>query len=106
MVSLDEPVRSSLNSSAFLDVPDSQPSPEITCAARETEEAVQRALNALSYEFRIVVVLRDIEGLSYEEIAELLKISLGTVKSRLCRGRMELKKRLHNFVNDRYQSLT
>jgi RNA polymerase sigma-70 factor, ECF subfamily len=105
-VSLDEPIRPTLNSSALLEVPDSQPSPEITCAAKETEETVQKALNALSYEFRIVVVLRDIEGLSYEEIAELLKISLGTVKSRLWRGRLELKKRLHDFVNGRRQSLT
>jgi len=47
------------------------------------------------------VVLRDIEGLSYEEIAETLRISLGTVKSRLWRGRLELKNKLHDFVNGR-----
>jgi RNA polymerase sigma-70 factor (ECF subfamily) len=42
--------------------------------------------------------LRDIEGLSYEEIAEILQISLGTVKSRLMRGRFALKKRLENYA--------
>jgi RNA polymerase sigma-70 factor, ECF subfamily len=44
------------------------------------------------------VVLRDIEGLSYEEIADVLEISLGTVKSRLIRGRDALKKRLEPYV--------
>jgi len=50
--------------------------------------------------YRTTVVLRDIEGLAYEEIAEVLQISLGTVKSRLIRGRDALKKRLESFVNE------
>ena len=82
-----------------MELPDSQPGPEACLAARETEQAVQKALSTLSLDFRIVVVLRDIEGLSYEEIAETLRISLGTVKSRLWRGRVELKNKLHDFVN-------
>jgi RNA polymerase sigma-70 factor (ECF subfamily) len=98
-ISLDEPLNSSQCSSRFLDLPDSQPGPEITCVARETEEAVQKALLSLPFDFRIVVILRDIEGLSYEEIAETLKISLGTVKSRLWRARLDLKKKLCCFVD-------
>ncbi len=50
--------------------------------------------------YRTTVVLRDIEGLAYEEIAEVLQISLGTVKSRLIRGRDALKKRLESFVRE------
>jgi RNA polymerase sigma-70 factor (ECF subfamily) len=81
-----------------LDVADVRPSPEISCAAHETEQVIQNALKALPFDFRIVVVLRDIDGLSYEEIAEALKISLGTVKSRLWRGRLELKARLQEVL--------
>ena len=47
---------------------------------------------------RTTVVLRDIEGLSYEQIAEILQVSLGTVKSRLMRGRVALKKRLEDYA--------
>jgi RNA polymerase sigma-70 factor (ECF subfamily) len=99
--SLDEPVSFTHEYSKSMEVPDSRPGPEARLAARETEHAVQKALNTLSLDFRIVVVLRDIEGLSYEEIAETLRISLGTVKSRLWRGRLELKNKLHDFVNGR-----
>jgi RNA polymerase sigma-70 factor (ECF subfamily) len=58
------------------------------------EREVQKALNGLSFEHRVAVVLRDIEGLSYEEIGETLGLSLGTVKSRLWRARSEMKTKL------------
>ena len=61
------------------------------CASRETQQAVRRALACLPQAFRGAVVLRDLEGLSYEEIAEVLDISIGTVKSRILRGRRTLK---------------
>lgn len=64
------------------------------CAARETQQAVRRALARLPQAFRGAVVLRDLEGLSYEEIAEVLDISIGTVKSRILRGRRALKELL------------
>ncbi|GIW87530.1 MAG: RNA polymerase sigma factor [Isosphaeraceae bacterium] len=59
--------------------------------SRETAEQVQRALDRLPKEFRSVVVLKDFDGLRYEEIAELLKIPIGTVRSRLHRARGELR---------------
>jgi RNA polymerase sigma-70 factor (ECF subfamily) len=62
------------------------------CAARaQIRERVAAALSALPEAFRTVVVLREIEGLGYEEIAEILQINLGTVKSRLTRGRAALR---------------
>jgi RNA polymerase sigma-70 factor (ECF subfamily) len=53
---------------------------------------VEKALEKLNPKFRTAVVLRDIEDLSYEEIAAVLEISLGTVKSRILRGREALRK--------------
>jgi len=67
------------------------PSPFEVCAARETQQTVRRALAQLPQAFRGAVLLRDLEGLSYEEIADVLEISIGTVKSRILRGRRVLK---------------
>ncbi len=58
---------------------------------RELQEILERALNNLSEEYRVTFVLREIEGLAYEEIATLLNCSIGTVKSRLFRGRTKLR---------------
>lgn len=71
-----------------------EPSPFDRCAAREAREAVQRALAQLPEAFRSAVVLRDIEDLSYEEVAEVLDVSIGTVKSRILRGRRALRELL------------
>ena len=67
-------------------------------AHEEVRLRVETELHQVAEPYRTTVVLRDIEGLSYEEIAEVLEISLGTVKSRLIRGRDALKKRLEPFV--------
>jgi RNA polymerase sigma-70 factor (ECF subfamily) len=61
---------------------------------RERADAIQRALNALPPDKRMVVMLRDMEGLSYDEIAEITHLPAGTVKSRLSRARSDLKKML------------
>jgi RNA polymerase sigma-70 factor (ECF subfamily) len=71
-----------------------QPDPEQETLARERERVLSRALQTLGRPFREAVVLRDVEGLSYEEIAATLEISIGTVKSRLSRGRIELRRKL------------
>ncbi len=60
----------------------------------ETRVLIEQALAALNPKFRAAVVLRDIEELSYEEIADVLQVSLGTVKSRILRGREALRKHL------------
>jgi RNA polymerase sigma-70 factor, ECF subfamily len=72
--------------------------PEEQALARERERALLAALRTLSRPYREVIVLRDIEGLSYEEVALALEINVGTVKSRLSRGRGELRRRLEGSL--------
>jgi len=78
------------------------PSGEVDAAAalerREVEAALRQAITELPEERRIVVVLRDVEGLSYEEIAAALDLELGTVRSRLHRARIDLKSKLERFL--------
>ncbi|UCC74565.1 MAG: sigma-70 family RNA polymerase sigma factor [Gemmatimonadota bacterium] len=62
------------------------------------DDDVKRAIQELPEEFRIPVVLSDVEGLSYAEIAEILELPVGTVKSRLFRGRRRLQKRLYEYA--------
>ncbi len=69
--------------------------PEGTFFQQIVDERVVQALDALPLDFREVVVLSDVEGLSYGEIAELLKIPLGTVKSRLFRARRQMQSELY-----------
>lgn len=73
-------------------------SPEQETLAHERERALRRALRSLSLSYRETVILRDIEGFTYEEIAETLGINVGTVKSRLARGRQELRQRLEGSL--------
>jgi RNA polymerase sigma-70 factor (ECF subfamily) len=75
--------------------PDPGPSPFDVALDRETHVLIERALEEISPVFRTVVILRDIEGLGYEEIADILQISLGTVKSRILRGREALRRVLN-----------
>ncbi|MGB7924679.1 MAG: sigma-70 family RNA polymerase sigma factor [Pyrinomonadaceae bacterium] len=72
--------------------------PEQETLAREREAALRTALRSLGRSYRETVILRDVEGLSYEEIAAALEISVGTVKSRLSRGRMELRRKLESSL--------
>ena len=72
--------------------------PEQQALARERERALLSALSTLSRPYREVIVLRDIEGLSYDEVAQALDMNIGTVKSRLSRGRDELRRRLEGSL--------
>jgi RNA polymerase sigma-70 factor (ECF subfamily) len=77
---------------------DPQESPFDAAAHAEVAARVEAALRDVPEPFRTVVVLRDIEGFGYEEIAEILNANLGTVKSRLMRGRAHLKSRLAPYM--------
>jgi RNA polymerase sigma-70 factor (ECF subfamily) len=76
---------------------DVRPGPDQALEREELEEALHRAIAELPEERRIVVVLRDVEGLAYEEIAEVLELPVGTVRSRLHRARLDLKEKLERF---------
>jgi RNA polymerase sigma-70 factor (ECF subfamily) len=83
--------------SSFHSLADSAESP-FECVARgQVRAQLERALQELPTHYRTAVVLRDIEDLSYREIAEVMETSLGTVKSRLVRGREALRKRLEQM---------
>jgi RNA polymerase sigma-70 factor (ECF subfamily) len=66
----------------------------------EEDERLQQALARLSEEFRLVLILRDIEEMSYDQIAEVLAIPVGTVRSRLHRARLELRRLLEEMEKD------
>ncbi len=71
------------------------PSPANELEKKERLMMIQKAINALPQEQNRVVVLRDIQGLSYQEIVDVTGLNLGTVKSRLARARMELRNKLN-----------
>jgi len=73
-------------------------SPEAEAISSEREHSIMRALGEIKEEYRIALMLREIEELSYEEIAETLSISIGTVKSRIARGREELRRRVKDLI--------
>ena len=79
----------------FVDAVDTSPQPQAPVEHREAQKLLQEGLAALPEEYRKVLILREIEGLSYTEIAESASIELGTVKSRISRGRSLLR----NFLS-------
>jgi RNA polymerase sigma-70 factor (ECF subfamily) len=78
-----------------------EPSAETAVIEALPDEDVQDALSSLPEQFRIAVLLADVEGFSYKEIAEITAVPIGTVMSRLHRGRKALEKRLWDVVRER-----
>lgn len=74
-----------------------EPSPERLYQSRQMDQALRESLGKLSPKLRAIIILKEIEEMSYEEIAETLDISLGTVKSRISRAREELQKSMKKF---------
>jgi RNA polymerase sigma-70 factor (ECF subfamily) len=75
-------------------IPDKGPSPDTKVQSREAKETVHLALQRLSPELREAVILRDLQDMDYREIATVLRVPEGTVKSRINRGRAELARLL------------
>lgn len=82
------------------ELPDNAPSPNDDLTTREFYEHLQNAIAVLPETFRTTIVLREIEGMAYEEIAEITGVSLGTVKSRIARARLKLQSVLQNYLDE------
>ena len=77
---------------------DSAFQPEVALERKELHEAIQTAIAELPEQYRVPLVLRDLQGLSYDEISEVLELRSGTTKSRINRARLMLKDKLQSFV--------
>ena len=93
--SMDAGLREEEDSLSLSDrLEDQAPNPDDRLASKETQKTVQQALARLSPDLREAVILRDLQDLDYKEIAQILRVPEGTVKSRINRGRMELARLL------------
>ena len=81
-----------------MDIGDCTHTPNGTFERKEREALIQGAIESLPVEQRTVVVLRDIEGLAYEDISEITGLNLGTVKSKIARARQRLKEKLKGQI--------
>ena len=100
MVSLDEDVKTEEDSMPR-EVADWSPNPEQLYSQAELKDILSKTIQGLPPGFRTVFVLRDVEGLSTEETAEALNLSIPAVKSRLLRARLQLRERLNKFFKRR-----
>lgn len=82
------------------ELPDSKKGPESNANSIVTEKIIHNAINKLPSKFRQVIILRDVQEFSYEEIASIIKVPLGTVKSRVNRARLRLQEDLKFLVQD------
>jgi len=83
-----------------VEIPDLKSDPEVETNTIVTEKIIQQAIGKLPQKFRQVIVLRDIQGFSYEEISSIIKVPLGTVKSRVNRARLRLQEDLGFLLKD------
>lgn len=97
-LSLDQPVDGGEtgDENLLLQIPDEGSDPERNLMDQVMDERLQKALAALPEAFRIAVLLCDVEGRSYEEIAEIMGSSIGTVRSRIHRGRLQLRRAMES----------
>ena len=98
VVSLFSPFTNDDGEAIEIDPPDANPLQDEALIEGERRKAVARAITSLPEKYRAAIVLRDVEGLSYDRIAEVLKLSEGTVKSRINRARNLLKEKLSAYI--------
>lgn len=98
-MSLDEPVNEDEGSSGF-DLPDTRLLPEEVILNSEWKDFVDSKIKALPEQHRLMIVMRDIQNLTYEEISEVTELSLGTVKSRIARAREKLLAELSGYFKE------
>ena len=89
--SLDDTLEDGEGKLLSSEIADSRPTPDKQAEQHEIKNAVNKAISQLPEDYRAVVILRDIHGLPYDDIAEIVDCSVGTVKSRISRGRRKLR---------------
>jgi RNA polymerase sigma-70 factor, ECF subfamily len=100
-ISLDEPVyEGDDDQSPARDIPDVSEMPDKQALNSELDRKIRQAIQNLPEQFRTIIVLREIQGLSYEEIASLTETNIGTVKSRLARARLKLQEVLEPYLKE------
>ncbi len=97
-VSLDQSDNDEEQDNVTRDIPDNGPGPDELIHRREMAEAVRDAMAGLPPQFRSTIVLREIEGLTYEEIANITGADMGTVKSRMARARVKVQRQLKLYL--------
>ena len=98
IISIDDEIESDTTFSIKNILPDTKCKPPEKCMSGELESVIKSKINNLPKQFRIAIVLRELQGLSYDEIAEVTKSSVGTVKSRISRARLKLQESLKSYI--------
>ncbi len=103
-ISIDAPIESENGESDLIrEIPDPSMKPDESSLARELNQLIKKSMAQLPEQFRTAIVLREIKGLSYEEIAEAIGCELGTVKSRIARARGRLQEVLSPYLEKEEQ---
>lgn len=101
-ISIDAPIESDSGESDLVrEIPDPSLKPDEISLASELDQTIKKAMAQLPEQFRTAIVLRELQGLSYEEIAESIGCELGTVKSRIARARGRLQEILSPYIDKR-----
>ena len=82
------------------DIKDESKQPEDILLAKELSEVLAKAMNEVPTQFKTAQVLRDVNGMSYQEIAQITHVELGTVKSRIARARLRIQQRVSSYLKD------
>ena len=98
VVSMDDEKEEGVTFSIKDVIADKRCKPYEKCIRKEVEEIVKEKIMSLPDNFRVAIVLRELQGLSYEEISEATNSNVGTVKSRISRARLKLQKELKNYI--------
>ena len=98
LLSLTGLFQSEDDSSVEFQPPDKRPLADANLVEEERDKTIARAIAALPEKYRVPVILRDIEGKTYDEVAEIMELGLGTTKSRISRGRGLLKEKLEHYL--------
>jgi RNA polymerase sigma-70 factor (ECF subfamily) len=100
IISLDEPFTNDSSEDSTRDIRDNSKQPEDILLAKELTEVLTQAMEEVPLQFKTAQVLRDMEGMSYQEIAQLTHVELGTVKSRIARARLRIQERVASYLRE------